>query len=302
VLLINHDQWELTRKCIDSICQSEGVEVVPILLDNGSKTVAPDWVEKVPGIRFFRNGENIGFTGGNNKAFTLFEDNEIPWTFILNNDTTVSPDTIRLLVELLQQRPEVGIVTPPIFYSDLPDMVWSAGGSLNRFRMVFRQKIYRTRKSLPDHPVETGFASGCAMMMRSSFYREIGGFREDFFIYYEDGLMSLRCLHEGKRILLHPGGEVIHYVSSTVGGRMSPVSIYFSHRNRYLLAREELSGLELSAFTLYYLAVSLVKTFVFSVRNSFQLTLWLWKAALDGFRGRAGVFPEGLRHQEVGSD
>jgi len=294
VLLVNLDQWELTRQCVNSIIRSRDVQVIPMLVDNGSESGVPDWVEKVPGINFCRTGENLGFAGGNNRAFSLFDDKEIPWTFVLNNDTTVTPNTVRLLVEFLQERPDVGIVTPPIFYADRPDLVWSAGGSLSRLRMLFRQDIYPTRNSLPSQPEETGFASGCAMMMRSSLYRQLGGFREDFFLYYEDSLMSLNCLRMGKRIFLHPGGEVLHYVSATAGGRMSPISIYFTHRNRYLLAREELSKVELAAFTSYYLAVSAIKTFIYPVKNGFQLTLWLWKAVQDGLKGRAGGFPEGL--------
>lgn len=295
VLLVNLNQWEFTRKCVNSLLQSRGVAVMPMLVDNGSGSSTPDWVEKVPGLRFRRAGKNLGFAGGNNRAFSLFDDDEAPWTLVLNNDTTVTPDTVRLLVELLQERPEAGIVTPAIFYSDRPDLVWSAGGRLSRLRMIFRQNIYPTRDSLPDQPIETGFASGCAMMMRSSLYRELGGFREDFFLYHEDSYMSLRCLRMGKRILLQPEGEVFHHVSATAGGRMSPISIYFTHRNRYLLAREELSIVELTVFTLYYIAVSAIKTVIYPVRNGVRLVLYLWKAVLDGLRGRAGGIPKGLR-------
>lgn len=294
VLLVNLNQWELTRQCIDSILRSRDVQVIPILVDNGSESEEPDWVNEVPSIIFHRTGKNLGFAGGNNRAFSLFDDNEIPWTFVLNNDTTVTPNTVRLLVELLQERPDAGIVTPPIFYTDSPDIVWSAGGDLSRLRMVFRQDMYPTRNSLPAKPLETGFASGCAMMMRSSLYRQLGGFREDFFLYCEDSLMSLNCFRMGKRILLHPGGEVLHNVSATAGGRMSPVSIYFTHRNRYLLAREELSKVELTIFTSYYLAVSVIKTFTYPARNQARLVRWLWKAVLDGFMGRTGGFPKGL--------
>jgi len=295
VLLVNLNQWEFTRQCVNSLLQSRGVTVMPMLVDNGSESEVPEWVEKVPGMRLHLAGENMGFAGGNNRAFSLFDDNEAPWTFILNNDTTVTPDTVRLLVELLQERPEAGIATPAIFYADRPDVVWSAGGSLSRLRMIFRQDMYPTRESLPDQSIETGFASGCAMMMHSSLYRELGGFREDFFLYHEDSYMCLRCLGMGKSILLQPRAEVLHHVSATAGGRMSPISIYFSHRNRYLLAREELSAVELAVFTLYYLVISAIKTLIYPVRNDIRLVLYLWKAVLDGLRGRTGSIPKGLR-------
>ncbi|MEN8207689.1 MAG: glycosyltransferase family 2 protein, partial [Candidatus Fermentibacteria bacterium] len=282
------NQWELTRQCVNSLLLSRNITVMPMLVDNGSESETPDWVEKVPGMRFLRSGENLGFGGGNNKAFSLFDDNEAPWTLVLNNDTTVTPDTLRILVELLRERPSAGIATPAIFYADRPDMVWSAGGNLSKLRMIFHQSMYPTRKSLPDQPKETGFASGCAIMMRTSLYRELCGFREDFFLYHEDSHLCLRCLRMGKSILLQPRGEVFHHVSAAAGGSMSPISIYFTHRNRYLLAREELSPLELAVFTFYYLAVSCVKTFIYPVRKTGRSVPYLWKAVLDGLKGQTG--------------
>ena len=48
VLLINYRQWELTRQCLESLERSRGVEVHPVLVDNGSPGDVPDWVAEVP--------------------------------------------------------------------------------------------------------------------------------------------------------------------------------------------------------------------------------------------------------------
>ncbi|MBD3369111.1 glycosyltransferase [Candidatus Fermentibacteria bacterium] len=294
VLLVNLDQWELTRQCVESLMRSEGVSVYPMLLDNASSDPVPGWVEEVPNLRFFRSEKNLGFAGGNNRAYSLYDNADIPWTFVLNNDTTVSPDTLGLLVGLLKERPDVGIATPAVFYAERPDIVWSAGGRLQRLRMVFDARIHPDRKSLPEKPVETGFASGCAMMMASSMYEKLGGFREGFFIYHEDSLMCLRCLRMGRKIMLHPGAEVLHHVSVTTGGVMSPFSIYFTHRNRFLAAREELSPLEMIPFTCYYLGITLLKTILFPLRGYGRSVVWMWRGALDAVREREGGMPPGL--------
>jgi hypothetical protein len=274
---------------------SKGVSVHPMLVDNASSGAVPDWVHDVPNLRLFRSDTNLGFAGGNNRAYSLFDNSEIPWTFVLNNDTTVSPDTLRRLVELLKERPKAGIATPAVFYAESPETVWGAGGSFRRLRMIFYPRIYPDRKSLPDQPVETGFASGCAMMMASSMYEELGGFREGFFIYHEDSLMCLRCLRMGRKIMLHPRAEVLHHVSVTTGGVMSPFSIYFTHRNRFLAAREELSWLEMIPFTCYYLGITLLKTVLFPLRGHTNSMAWMWKGAMDGIRGREGGIPPGLK-------
>ncbi len=295
VLLVNLDQWELTRQCLDSLMASRGVSVHPMLVDNGSRAPVPGWVQEYSNLRLLRSKRNLGFAEGNNRAFSLFDSDEIPWTFVLNNDTTVSPDTLGILVDLLKNRSDVGIAAPAVFYATRPDLVWGAGGSFRRLRMIFDQRVYPDRDSLPDRPVETDFASGCAMMMASGTYEMLEGFREGFFIYHEDTLMCLRCSRLGMKIMLQPRAEVLHHVSVTTGGVMSPFSIYFTHRNRFLAAAEELSPAEMAAFSLYYLAVTCLKTLTFPLRGHRRPVRWMWRAALDGVRGREGGIPEGLR-------
>ena len=302
VLLVNYRQWELTRQCLESLELSRGVEVHPVLVDNRSPGDVPGWVAEVPGIRFHRAESNLGFTGGNNTAFSLIEGSDIPWIFILNNDTTVTPDTIVTLVSFLKGDAAAGIVTPPVFYADSPDRVWSAGGRFSPLRMLFRQDLYPCRDDLPEEPVGTDFASGCAMMMSASLFSELGGFREDLFIYYEDGLLCRRVTGSGRRIFLHPGGEVLHYVSVTSGGVLSPFSIYFTHRNRFLAARECLGRFQMAVFSVYYTMVTLMKTLLYPLRGHRRLVRWIWMAWLHGLTGRGGgTFPALERTRTGGS-
>jgi len=292
VLLVNYGQWDLTRRCIASLGASEGVEVHPVLVDNASPGGVPGWVAEVPRLLFERAGSNLGFTGGNNAAFRLAEDLGAPWTFILNNDTTVSPGTIRLLADYLAAHPETGIVTPPVFFAEEPDRTWSAGGRFVPRRMLFRQDLRPMREDLPDAPEETDFASGCAMMIRTSLFRELGGFREGFFIYHEDSLLCRKVSAAGWRIVLHPGGEVMHHVSVSSGGVLSPFSVYFTHRNRLLAARECLGGRDLLLFCVYYSLMTMAKTLLYPLRGRGRLVRWMWLAWLHGVAGReGGTFP-----------
>ena len=291
VLLVNRGQWELTEQCVRSLMSSEGVEVHPMLVDNGSDGEVPDWVERIPRIRFHRAGENLGFAGGNNRAFDLFDDGEIPWTFVLNNDTEVSPGAIAGMLDLLMSHPNAGIVTPPIFYASEPDRVWSAGGTFNPTRMIFSQE-YSLRADLPVEPIVTDFASGCAMLMSSELYRSLGGFREGFFIYNEDTVMCRECTARGLKILLYPDAEVLHHVSVTTGGTFSPFAIYFTHRNRCLAAWRVLSPGQMAAFILYYSSMTAFKTILYPLRGRIRLVPWIWRAWFHGLAGReGGLFP-----------
>jgi hypothetical protein len=43
---------------------------------------------------------------------------------VLNSDTVVAPDCLRLLVEEIESDAHIGIVCPRIFYGDEPELLW----------------------------------------------------------------------------------------------------------------------------------------------------------------------------------
>jgi hypothetical protein len=301
VLLVNYRQWDLSRKCVDSLLASRGADVIPALVDNDSPGPVPDWVGRTEGLLFTRSPSNEGLTAGNNRAFRMLEPLSTDYTFILNNDTEVFPDTIRLLVERLESRPEVGIAAPAILYAGRPDLVWSAGGSLIPWRMLVRQRYERV-SDLPKSPVPADAVSGCAMLLRTGQLREAGLQDPGLFVYYEDDDLCFRVRRMGLGIELVPSGRVLHHVSVSVGGVLSPPAIYFTHRNRFVVASRYLPARHMIPFALYYLAVTLIKTAVYPMRGRPGLVRWMWKAGLHGMMGVTGVVPEGLLSSGEGRD
>lgn len=288
VLLLNRNQWDLTRQCLDSLYASEGgVEIVPLLIDQASPST-PSWISDYPGLRFKRFEYNSGFTGGNNRAFHLMEPGEIPYTFVLNNDATVRPDTVARLVDFLEKTPSAGVTSPSVFYAGAPDKVWSAGGRFAPARMIFEQRVWQTREDLPHEPMTADFATGCAMMMRTVDYRRFHGFREDMFMYFEDAELCWRLRKAGMQVWLVPEAEVYHHVSVSSGGIYSPFAVYYSLRNRCVFGRELLTSSQYFAFQLYVIAMVFVKTFIFAVRGRAKTIPVMWKAMFDGFAGRMG--------------
>ncbi len=292
VLLVNYNQWELTKKCVDSLLASVGVSVVIGLVDNSSEPV-PDWVGKTNEIVFHKNDSNTGLTAGNNKAFEMVQKHDTDFVFILNNDTEVFPDSLFLLVNYLLNHSDTGIAAPAIPYADRPDIVWSAGGRYNYSRMYLSQ-VYRTVSDLPDHPVVMKQVTGCAMMMRADDYMKAGMQDPDLFVYYEDTDLCFRVSKLGKKIVLIPKAIVLHHVSVSVGGEYSPFAIYFTHRNRYIIARRHLGFFSFSVFVLYYFLVTLLKSVLYPLWRRKKLVFWMWLGLVHGFKNRPYLRPKGL--------
>lgn len=296
ILMVNFRQWELTEKCVRSVLRSEGVQVVIGLVDNNTPGPVPSWVGETPEVVFHRNPGNLGFTAGNNKAYEMLASLEPGYAMILNNDTEVAPDTLRLLARFLDENPGTGITVPAITYASRPDMIWNAGGTFIKWRMNLRP-LYRFVSELPESPFEVDQATGCAMMMRWPAYRDAGMQDTDLFIYYDDVDLTFKIRKLGFVTHLVPRSVVRHHVSISVGGVFSPFAIYFTHRNRFIVAGRHLKPSVFLAFLFYYFAVTLVKTAIYPLRRNGNLVYWMWLGVIHALRGRpefrpARLFPD----------
>ena len=293
VLLINYNQWDLTEKCVISVLKSQGVQPIIGLVDNNSIEPAPAWVENTEGISFYRNPENSGFISGNNLAFRLVEPLNVDFVIMLNNDTEVEIDTLKLLVSCFSKHPDTGLVTPAITYAEDKNTIWHAGGTFIPGKMSVR-KLFHTTSELPEQPVEVDQISGCAMMMRLTLFRKIGLQDPGPFMYHEDVEKSLQSQRLGHKNYLVPRARIIHHVSISTGGVLSPIAVYFTHRNRYTYAGRNLKKTDLFKFRIYYMAITVTKTIIYPLTGNGKLVYWMWLATKDAVLNKTDRRPKKL--------
>ena len=128
-------------------------------------------------------------------------------------------------------------------------------------------------------PQVEGFGGGAAMLRRAAL-DEVGLFREDLFMYYEDTELSLR---------LREAGWTIRYVETALAwhghsgssGIESPLFAYCNTRNRLLLARRLPLPVRARAW-----AKSLVRAALGPQASIRRRAVW---DALRGRRGKPGL-------------
>ncbi len=288
VVLVNYGQWELTRKCIDSLEQSLRVDIGITLIDNCSPGPVPGWATSRKGLRFRRNEENAGFAAGNNTGFRMSLEDKAEFTFFLNNDAEVLPETVHNLAKYLSENVRAGITAPAIYWASDPERLWGAGGKFVKWKMRFEQVDISGKEYGPDEGVKVDFVSGCALMIRTDLFSRVDGFREDFFMYYEDADLCRKVLEQDYSVEVLPSETVLHSVASGSGGELSRIAVYFSERNRILLSREWLSPLLRFVFMVYKSAVLLILSVKFLLWQGPGLIPCIWRGYLDGLAGRTG--------------
>jgi GT2 family glycosyltransferase len=113
-------------RSINAQCSYPNLEV--IVVDNGSKEDPTEAFMSIrPDVKVIRNGRNLGFTGGNNIGISAAKGD---YLFIVNNDTEFTPGLLEGLIEVFQQYPDAGMVSPKFHYYFHKGIIEYAGYNL----------------------------------------------------------------------------------------------------------------------------------------------------------------------------
>lgn len=96
VLILTHNNLELTKRCVDSI-RKQDVPTQIFIIDNGSKDGTWEWADK-EGILLIAWQENFGVSAGWNRGLNhIFRNLMEDWCLCIGNDTILPPWGYRLL-------------------------------------------------------------------------------------------------------------------------------------------------------------------------------------------------------------
>jgi GT2 family glycosyltransferase len=255
IVVLNWNGGAMTIDCIKSLQGLTYHNYLTVIVDNGSTDGSAGTIQAAfPGIRLVENGKNLGFAGGNNPGIRCALDNGADYVLLLNNDTEVDPSFLDELVKVAESDPAIGIASPKIYYYSEPDRLWFAGGVIDYWkgdtRHVGEGEIDDGRY---DSVSNTGFVSGCAMLVKRKVIEDIGLLYEPMFLYYEDSDFCARARRAGYRIVMAPKARIWHKVSSTTG-KIKGLQWFYGTRNMLIFEKRNAGIARLCFFVPYYLA------------------------------------------------
>ncbi len=171
-------------------------------------------------IRFVQAEENLGYGRAHNRCFQQGCD----FHLILNPDVYLAHDALRVGVDYLLSHPQTGVVTPygendagqPLFLSKRYPSVLDfllRGFAPQGLRRLFSQRLshYEMHREYLSGEAcdEVEIASGCCMLVRTELLQRLCGFREDYFLYFEDFDLSVRA-RQYARISYVPQMKIVH--------------------------------------------------------------------------------------------
>ncbi len=236
VILLNWNGLSETLECIHSLLDQDYANFIIFVVDNGSFEDPEAAVADLPRTTLIKAGSNLGFCRGNNLAIETAAKANFKYCWILNNDTIVEPDALRILVEFLERSPGCNAVTNRINYADDRKSCWFSGG-------IICAGVPSHRVDLLGHPKpdanagKTDFLSGCSFLSKTQTLMRLGGFDANYFCYMEDVDLSLRIKALGGDLGYTDEAIVYHKVSRSTGHR-SPLKVYYKTRNFIYFCRK----------------------------------------------------------------
>lgn len=209
VIVLNHNGRQFMEDCFGSLGRLEypadAVELV--LADNASSDGSPDLVaEKFPHVRVLRFGENHGFSAGNNRAV---RESKSEYVAFLNSDMRVDPGWLVGLVGALDRSRGAICASSKILSWD--GKAIDFGGILLSFLGHGRADGYlETDTAAYDDVRDILAPCGGAMLISREVFEEVGGFDEDFFMYFEDIDLGWRLWIQGYEVAFAPSSICYH--------------------------------------------------------------------------------------------
>jgi N-acetylglucosaminyl-diphospho-decaprenol L-rhamnosyltransferase len=197
-----------------------------IFVDNGSTDGTLTQIKTcVPQAKLIALEKNIGFGAANNRAFAICSTEFIA---IINPDVTFDPEAINLLKVTAKKWPEAVFIAPQLL---------SRKGEIDRsYRWTRYGSTHKNGSAISkagaaEGVICTGFCTGAFLLARSNLLKQLGGFDEDFFLYYEDEDLCQRAFDAGMPILLEPKAQVTHFSRGSVKTSSPLRSEYFRFKH-----------------------------------------------------------------------
>jgi len=231
--------------CLNSIYSSKPNTSFEILVvDNDEvKTIEKELKKKFPRVKYIKS-KNNGFGAGNNLGAKCARGE---YLFFLNPDTLFINNALDTLFSFVSKNKKVGVVAPVLLDEKKNYYPMQGTSALNNpanalFSQSLISKLFsnnkinkkywqldwnrRNVKSVTNVP-------GTAFMIKKTVYDEVGGFDENFFLYFEEFDLCQRIVKKGYANYINPKAKIIHLWERSTGQRSDKNEIFAKSRKYF---------------------------------------------------------------------
>ena len=217
VIIVNYRGWERLSQCLDSLqnIADDRFSFEVIIVDNYSNDLMVSKFKRLyPRFTFVVNSDNLGFANGCNLGASISRGSNL---LFLNPDTIINAEAIFLLLTEIRQRKSYSIVSCKQVKAN-----GSAERPYGNFLSIFTltgwlrafNKLFGGLTIKPfvqnDNYIYPDWVSGSVVMINKLSFKNLSGWDEDFWMYFEDVDLCYRARCNGGEVVKLKNAVVEH--------------------------------------------------------------------------------------------
>tara|TARA_B100001057_G_scaffold10449_1_gene9919 strand:+ start:10420 stop:11496 length:1077 start_codon:yes stop_codon:yes gene_type:complete len=266
IVVLFWNDFKKTIKCIESIYCQKNLQYTLVLVDNNSEKEYSnkiyEWLKnnqiEIVNVTkkkyeenkfgsskicfYIKNEFNYGCGLGHNPGYQFCIDNNLKYIARIDNDMIVPQNTIKNLVNRLENNNFINGISPKIMFVKRPNFIWWRGSTVgNNLKFQKNCATYSANGHLDDRKFEgmikTDAICGCASIMKTERLKKIGLSDPDFFYGEEDIELSYRLAESNESLWADLDEKIYHHVSGTVGKNWAK-NVYYNYKYRLVLIKK----------------------------------------------------------------
>jgi N-acetylglucosaminyl-diphospho-decaprenol L-rhamnosyltransferase len=235
IIFVNYRSVESLERAVLSLRSAkEETGVLEVIIANNDSDEV-DLVQKLAGrlgIQVLFLPENRGFANAANAAASKARGEIIGF---LNPDTEFLSGSLAYISRFFRVHSEVGVVGSRLVSDYGEPEAWSAGRAFSIARLFRNKTPLFMGKRYWDalRPIAVDWVSGGALFIRRSLYRDLEGFDERYFLYFEDMDLCVRSRLAGFRTVLVPSVVFRHKGGASFHSDGDKKRFYYASQDRY---------------------------------------------------------------------
>jgi hypothetical protein len=201
-----------------------------VIVDNASGDGSLEKLRSIPGeVKIVESSKNLGFTGGCNLGAEKASGEYIA---LLNNDARPDPDWIVEGISTFSAGQNIAAVASKVLDWE-GKRVDYVGSAITWYGMGYKPHAGEVDRGVWDQERDVLFGTGAAMFIKARVFVELGGFDDNFFMFYDDVDLGWRLNLLGYRFRFQPKSLVFHKHHASM-------KKFGDFREQYLLERNAL--------------------------------------------------------------
>lgn len=244
IVILNWNGRRHLQQFLPSVLASTYTNYKVVVADNASTDDSITFLKAhYPQVELLVLPTNYGFAKGYNEALKNIA---ADYYMLLNSDVEVTPDWLQPMIALLEKDKTYAACQPKLLSFQqkiLFEYAGAAGGWIDAFGYPFaRGRIFdicERDNGQYDCTQEVFWASGAALLIKSSAFHAADGFDEMFFAHQEEIDLCWRLQLQGYTILCCPDAVVYHVGGGTLP-RGNSRKTFLNFRNNLMMLAKNL--------------------------------------------------------------